>query len=296
MFRLIVVILIFQYALLYYQRLTQPVREDGPWQHLSKKVPTMGGVLVIGLSFLYAVCLGHQTHPLMLALLSFGALGASDDMAKLYYHHSRGLAARYKFILQWGLSALLLSQVPLDSTLNGLGFNLDLGWFYPIFASFIMVSYSNAFNLTDGVDGLAATQAIIYLVFLGAVSLKLGKVDITMMIEVLTLTVFGFLSVNKHPAKLFMGDVGSLAIGAFLGLASVMLKVEIIFALVTLVLVFETLSVILQVGYFKRTKRRLFKMAPFHHHLELSGWTENQVVMCFAGISLLLAIGGFYAI
>ena len=296
MIKVILSILFFQVAVLALRKFIQPIRDDGPVSHQNKRVPTMGGIAIVVVVLLqfYARGVTMVFHPYMQLLVGLGGLGLYDDIKKLYYNNSRGLSAKWKFLLQCGISLGVLYQLPLDSQVAVGRWVLDLGWFYPIFAMLVMVSSSNAFNLTDGLDGLAASQAIILFIFLGAVGLALNQGMEAATCEAMIVALLGFLWINRHPAKAFMGDVGSLPIGGLMGLMAVMLKVELLFAVIACVLVWETISVIIQVVWFKMGRGRFFKMAPYHHHLEILGWSEVGIVWLFAGITtlLVLTIGG----
>ena len=299
MFKLILV-MIFNRVLIYpLKRFTQPIRDDGPKSHLQKRhVPTFGGLIILGLTLLQYLIHGIGCHTVTQVMSGFGLLGLYDDLKKVYFKSSKGISAKGKFLLQWILGLGIAYQLNISSVVDLFGYGVDLSFGYPLFASFVMVAYSNAYNLTDGIDGLASSQAFILLLFLGAVAIGQGRSDILEMILILSASILGFFSVNCHPARIFMGDVGSLAIGALLGYFSIILKVEMWFAVASLLLIAETLSVILQVWVYKRKRIRLFKMAPFHHHLELSGWSEWRITLMLGlWTSLCMMLSGMnYAI
>lgn len=299
----------------------QVIRDDGPETHIYKQgVPTMGGLLIlaaiIGSSFLWAKLDNGYVWLTMLVTAFFGFIGALDDYKKIRKKSSAGLSARGKLLLQLlGATAVGLFIY------NSPGFDghlaipflkdirPDLGWFYVLFAIIIIIGASNAVNLTDGLDGLATgptiVSAAVYLVF----SYIAGNIVISEYLQVHyvagsgELAVFcgamvggclGFLWYNAYPAQVFMGDVGSLSLGGALGTIAVIIKQEILLAIVGGIFVMEALSVIIQVGYFKMTKgKRIFLMAPFHHHFEKKGWHETKVVVRFWIIAIIL---GFLAI
>lgn len=266
------------------------------------KTPTMGGIVIVLGALIQFYGVSALSHPISLCLIGFAGLGLIDDVVKIKAKMKAvplqdcGMRAKYKFILQWGYAFFVLSLMTLDPVVNVLGYSLSLGKFYVIFAAFLIVATSNAYNLTDGVDGLAASQAILLLAGGAYLAWMKQEMLVFQMILMMETMLIGFLWVNKHPAKLFMGDVGSLSIGAVIGLLAVMLKVEILLGIAGFVLVFETLSVILQVSFYKMGYGRIFKMAPFHHHLELSGFSENQVVLFSSSLTLILMLLSSYAI
>lgn len=298
---------------------TQQIRSDGPGTHLSKKgTPTMGGVL-IHLAIIAAVLLwgdlsNRYLWMMVLAVAGFGMIGFVDDYRKVSGRNSKGMRPRYKFGLQVGLalaiSALLqyTSTDPYGTMLIVPFFKnlvIDLQWFYIPFAILVIVGSSNAVNLTDGIDGLAAGLVAIAVLANGALVYISGHAGLAQYLQVFflpgsgELTVFcgalfgasiGFLWYNAYPADVFMGDVGSLGLGGALGTLAVITKHEIVLAVVGGIFVVETLSVIIQVGSFKLTGRRVFKMAPIHHHFEMLGWAESKTVVRFWILGILLAL------
>ncbi|MBF0590808.1 MAG: phospho-N-acetylmuramoyl-pentapeptide-transferase [Nitrospirae bacterium] len=299
--------------------LTQQIRDDGPKSHLSKAgTPTMGGILIL-VSILTSVLLwGNLSNKyiviMILSTLSFGCIGFVDDYLKVSRRNSKGLKALYKFGLQI-LIALLISIAlylfPTDqySTILVVPFFkkmlIDLFIFYIPFAVFVIVGSTNAVNLTDGVDGLAiglvgiATLANAVLVYISGHAELAKYLQILYRTDIGELTVFcgamlgaslGFLWYNAYPAEVFMGDVGSLGLGGALGTLAVITKHEIVLAVVGGIFVIETLSVIMQVASFKITGRRIFKMAPIHHHFELKGWAEPKTVVRFWIMGIILAL------
>lgn len=300
------------------KRMGQIIREEGPQSHHTKAgTPTMGGVVMIAAVTLAVLLWGNLTNPyLWLALgtlLSFGSLGFVDDYLKLTRGRNLGLRAREKLLVQAvlvaGLWFLLFRVVGLSDELVFpflKTLHPELGLLYLPFLFLVVVGTSNAMNLTDGLDGLAIVPFMVVAGVYGLLAYLTGHVkfahylQIPYMPGVGELAVFcgalfgaglGFLWYNAHPAEIFMGDVGSLGLGAALGAVAVMVKEELLLVVAGGLFVAEALSVILQVGYFKLTGgRRLFRMAPLHHHFELSGWPENKVVVRFWIVSVICGI------
>jgi phospho-N-acetylmuramoyl-pentapeptide-transferase len=308
----------------------QVVREAGPQTHLVKSgTPTMGGLIIIGAAtvstLLWAELTNWYTVLALVSLLWMGAIGFLDDYLKVVQKKTRGLVARYKMIGQWtfglGLGAFLLWQ-PISShptTWTTVPFFSDVAAVFaaPIFVLFtgtVISGSSNAVNLTDGLDGLAAGLTAISATTLGIFAYVAGRVDMSAYLGFFylpgagELTVFavalagaalGFLWFNAHPAEVFMGDTGSLALGGALGTMAILLKAEFLLVIVGGVFVLETLSVIMQRGWFMYTRRRfgegrrVFRMAPIHHHFEKVGWAESKVVIRFWILGVLFAMLAF---
>ena len=295
----------------------QVVRDDGPETHLAKQgVPTMGGVLILSAitcsTLLWARLDNELVWLLLFVTLFFGMIGAIDDLRKVRKNNSKGLSARGKLVLQIGGASavgLFVLYSGLDGQLSVPFFkniHPNLGWFYLVFAVLVIVGASNAVNLTDGLDGLATGPTIIsgsvYLIFsylAGNIVLAdylqipfvPGAGELAIFCGAMVGACLGFLWFNAYPAQIFMGDVGSLAIGGALGSVAIIIKQEILLAIVGGVFVMEALSVIMQVGYFKMTKgKRIFLMAPFHHHFEKKGWHESKVVVRFWIVSVILGL------
>ena len=295
----------------------QQVREDGPQSHLGKSgTPTMGGIMilfaVIISTLLWADLKNVYVWLVLLATISFGLIGFWDDFLKVSKRQSKGLLPRYKFGLQI-LTALtiglILYKLPVYSTTLTLPFfknvHPDLGWFYIVFAVLVIVGASNAVNLTDGLDGLAIGPVIVAALAYTVVAYVSGhkKFAEYLLIAYIEgageLSVFcgamigaglGFLWFNTYPASVFMGDVGSLPLGGALGTVAVISKHELLLLLVGGLFVIEALSVIFQVASFKSRGKRVFLMAPIHHHFELKGWEEPKVVIRFWIIAIILAL------
>ena len=299
-------------------QIRQVVRDDGPETHLSKEgVPTMGGVFILAavtFSTLLWVDLTSRYVWIILGMtLWFGFVGVIDDYKKIKKKNSKGLSAKEKFLLQilgaTLASLLLFTHQDFDSHLIVpffKGLDLDLGPFYIFFAVLVIVGSSNAVNLTDGLDGLAIGPTVVsgsvYLVFsylaghaVLASYLQIpfvqGAGEVAVFCGALVGSSLGFLWFNTFPAQIFMGDVGSLSLGAALGIVAIITKQEILLAIVGGIFVMEAISVMLQVGFFKISGgKRIFLMAPFHHHFEKKGWAEPKVVVRFWIISIVLGL------
>lgn len=299
----------------------QTVRDDGPQSHLSKSgTPTMGGALILGAISLAMLLWGDLSNKYVwvvwLVTLSFGLIGGVDDYRKLIKKNSKGLPARWKYFWQsvCGLSAALIlyfsANSPLETTLMMPFFKhvgIQLGAFYIIFTYFVIVGSSNAVNLTDGLDGLAILPTVLVAGALAIFVYVAGHAEFAKYLsiphvpEVGEVAVFcaaivgaglGFLWFNTYPAMVFMGDVGSLALGAALGVIAVIARQEMVLMIMGGVFVMETVSVMLQVGSFKLRGKRIFKMAPIHHHFELLGWPEPRVIVRFWIITVVLVLFG----
>jgi phospho-N-acetylmuramoyl-pentapeptide-transferase len=296
----------------------QYIRDDGPQSHLSKAgTPTMGGLLIV-FSIVTSVLLwsdltNYFTWIVLLVIIGYGLIGFIDDYLMQIKKRSKGLNVRHKLMLQFGLALVtgfLVYISPDFSTQVTIPFfkrlSPDLGWGYIIFAAFVIVGASNAVNLTDGLDGLAigpvivaATTYMIFAYVAGHVKIAnylqinyvVGSGEVAILCGTLAGAGMGFLWFNSYPAQIFMGDVGSLSLGAALGTVAVITKQEILLVLVGGLFVVEALSVIFQVGYFKMTSgQRIFRMAPLHHHFELKGWPEPKVIVRFWIIAIALAL------
>ncbi len=304
------------------QRQGQPIRPDGPESHLvtKKGTPTMGGVLILSTltvsTLLWADLRNQYVWAVLLVTLGFGAIGFVDDYIKLSKASFRGLSGRGKLIVQVAIgliASIWIMMVTGGSLGSGLSVPffkdllIPLGIFFPLVSVFVMVGASNAVNLTDGLDGLAIVPTIIAAGVFGLIAWLVGNhifADYLRIREVPgtgELGVFcsaligaglGFLWFNAPPARVFMGDTGSLALGGALGAVAVVTKHEIVLAIVGGLFVVETVSVIVQVFWFKRTGKRVFLMAPLHHHFEKKGWAEPTIVIRFWIVSMILALVG----
>lgn len=299
----------------------QAIRDDGPQTHLIKSgTPTMGGALIlfaIGLATLLWGDLGNKYVLVVLFVtFSFGLVGWVDDYKKVVEKNSKGLPAKWKYLFQsvFGLAAAIIlyvcAETPAETTLYFPFFKnweVQLGLAYIVVTYLMIVGFSNAVNLTDGLDGLAIMPTVMVGGALGIIAYLVGNVNFSNYLHIAyvagtgELIVFcaaligaglGFLWFNTHPAQVFMGDVGALALGAALGVIAVMVRHEIVFFIMSGIFVMETVSVILQVASFKLTGRRIFRMAPLHHHFELKGWPEPRVIVRFWIIAVILVLFG----
>jgi phospho-N-acetylmuramoyl-pentapeptide-transferase len=295
----------------------QIIRTDGPETHFKKAgTPTMGGAFILGSIFLaLLVCGNYLSVPVILTsalIFSYFVLGFVDDYLKVLKKNTDGVPGKIKLLWQFltsGVVVFLLIEFKALDTMIYLPFVkgpvFDLGYFYIVFASIVVVGTSNAVNLTDGLDGLAIGPIIVTSAALGLFAYVSGHVEIANYLyipyvdgsgELMVIATaiigagVGFLWYNSYPAQIFMGDTGSLSLGGALGMISVITKNEFLFVLLGGVFFVEALSVILQVGSYKIRKKRIFKMAPIHHHFELKGWPETKVIVRFWIISLILAI------
>lgn len=286
----------------------QSIREEGPQSHMKKAgTPTMGGIIFLLSIILTTIIVGTifdyfttQTVVLLLVLIGFGVIGFLDDGLKVIFKRNLGLTSLQKLIGQIVISiaAFLLLRLGTFDTSIAIPYtdlSVDFGIFYVAFLIFWLVGFSNAVNLTDGLDGLVSGTASIAFAAFGVIALFNDQSDIAVFAFAVTGALLGFLIFNANPAKVFMGDTGSLALGGALAMMSVLVKAELLLLLIGLVFVIETLSVILQVGSFKLRKKRIFKMSPIHHHFELSGWSEWKVVVVFWTTGLIVALIGVLA-
>ena len=302
--------------------ITGPIRQDGPIDHIIKKsgTPTMGGVIIIiGIisgTILWADLNNLYVWTLIFVSLSLGALGFLDDMLKIKQKNSRGLKSRHKFFGQVIISVLAL-VILINYTDHEFLFNLyfpffknfiwQMGLFFIPFGLFVIIGASNAVNLTDGLDGLATVPVMLVALSFTLISYVVGNtifseyLQIQYIPDVGELSIFcgsivgaclGFLWYNAPPAKIFMGDTGSLSLGGSLAAIAIIVKHEIVLAIIGGLFVLETVSVIIQVASFKLTGKRIFKMAPIHHHFEKKGWAESTIVIRFWIIAIILALVG----
>jgi phospho-N-acetylmuramoyl-pentapeptide-transferase len=304
-----------------FYQIGQPIRDDGPQNHLSKAgTPTMGGTLILVAiaitTLLWADLRNRYVWLVLVVTLAFGLIGWLDDYRKLVLRNSKGLSACAKYFLQScvGLTAALLlyltAQTPVETQLIVPVFKqvaVDLGLLFIPLVYFVIVGSSNAVNLTDGLDGLAIMPTVMVAGALGVFAYATGNVNfadylgIPYVAGVGELIIFcgalmgaglGFLWFNAYPAQVFMGDVGALALGAALGMIAVVVRQELVLLIMGGVFVVETVSVILQVASFRLTGRRIFRMAPLHHHFELKGWPEPRVIVRFWIITVILVLVG----
>lgn len=288
----------------------QSIREVGPTWHNNKAgTPMMGGLFFIFAAIICVVgnlpVMKDYTVFYVLALsLSFGLIGFLDDFCKAKYKRNLGLTSIQKALLQMAVSAifvyLLQKQGVLSDHIYVPFFDVKFSihpLLYVFFAMFVMVGCDNAVNITDGVDGLCATVTLPVMIFFTVVAFAMGKYDLAVLPAALTGGLIAYLFFNWHPAKVFMGDTGSLFLGGAVCAMAFALDIPLVLIMVGLVYIIETMSVILQVGYFKLTHgKRLFKMSPIHHHFEMCGWKEVKIVLVFSTVSALMCVLAWFSI
>ena len=283
-------------------------RDDGPQSHLKKQgTPTMGGIIIILATIISAIGMykyyaGKEMQvamgilPLLLVTVGFGIVGFIDDFKKLILKNTKGLSPSLKMLgllIVAVVYAVYLTKVLNIGTETYIPFlkvyvNMPI-WIYIPFAIIVMLATTNAINLTDGIDGLSTSVTTIIITCLTIIGIILGVKEVAVFGSILIGACLGFLLFNLHPAKIMMGDTGSLLLGGAIAGIALYLKMPIILLIIALVPIIETLSVILQVGHYKKTGERIFKMAPIHHHFELSGWKESKIVTVFGVITLILS-------
>ena len=293
---------------LHYLKFGQAIREEGPQSHMHKKgTPTMGGISFIVatvLALIIAMFIDSSNIKyyflFIYTTISFSIIGYIDDMLIVVKKKNDGLAPRKKLMLQILFSVIFYVLVKfIYEDINyiyipGLEYQLNISYLYMVFVVFLQTGFSNAVNLTDGLDGLATSVTIITTSTFALLAYKENNFPIFVCCLVLVGALIGFLLFNKNPAKIFMGDTGSLALGGILAAISIILHKEIAFIFIGLVYILETLSVIIQVAYFKKTGKRIFKMSPLHHHFELSGYGEVKTVYLFVIIALISSGVGYF--
>jgi len=284
----------------------QFVRDDGPKSHLKKTgTPTMGGLIFMAVILIIGGIMAIETpviFPVLLVSGGFALVGFVDDYIKVIKKQSLGLKAYQKLLAQLLITALFLvylygntAQVTtliIPFVRDGV---LDLGWFYIPFILIFMLGTVNGVNLTDGVDGLATSVTIAVLTFFLVIDTIVGT-NLAPLLGIATGALLGFLIYNSHPAALFMGDTGSLALGGLVAATAIYMKLPIIILFVGMIYLVEVISVMLQVTYYKKTKKRLFKMAPIHHHFELMGWKETKIVYVFTIITIIMCLTSFIGV
>ena len=291
----------------------QSEREDGPRSHLRKQgTPTMGGIMMIISIVLFSTiaCLVSRSSEVVkqilmisIASVGFGIVGFVDDFKKVVLHNTDGLNPKLKMlgllIVSAIYTALLIKYADIKTELifPFTDFTLTLPEYIFIpFTILVMLSATNAVNLTDGIDGLAASVSAIMVTAISIIAIKLGCVEVSIFGAIVIGSCLGFLMYNFHKAKVMMGDTGSLLLGGVISSMTIYLKIPIFLLIIAIVPIIETLSVIFQVLYFRKTGKRLFRMAPLHHHFELTGWRENRVVGVFSLVTLIFSIIGILAI
>lgn len=291
-------------------------RDDGPQSHLKKQgTPTMGGIIMIiamilvvtgayiFLSFNNQNETANRLIPLLVMTIGFGVIGFIDDFKKLVLKNTKGLKPSYKMFglllisviyvvyLVYGMNLGTDTYIPILKTY----INLPIFVYIP-FAIVVILGTTNAVNLTDGIDGLSSSVSAIIVTCLTVIGMKAQMQEISLFGSIVIGATLGFLMFNLHPAKVFMGDTGSLLLGGVISAIALYLKMPVLLVIIALIPVLETISVMIQVVYFKKTGKRFFKMAPLHHHFELSGWKESKVVIIFSVVTLILSICGLMII
>lgn len=287
----------------------QTVREDGPEAHLQKNgTPTMGGfifIIAIIVASFVGMLLGEDGKEILFALLSmilFGFVGFVDDYIKVIRKQSLGLRAKQKIIMQIVFSLMIaLLQVKLSAMgtsvyLPFVKTTINLGFVYVPFIMFVVIAVVNSVNLTDGLDGLASSVTIVVSLGFAVLAHRMFHQGLVTFLAAVIGACIGFLKVNRYPAKVFMGDTGSMALGGAIAAVAVIMNVELVVPILCFVYFMESLSVIIQVSYFKKTGKRIFRMAPIHHHFEKLGWHETRVVLLFVVITIFMGIVGVYSI
>ncbi|SDE77135.1 Phospho-N-acetylmuramoyl-pentapeptide-transferase [Fontibacillus panacisegetis] len=282
----------------------QQIRDEGPKSHLKKAgTPTMGGIVIVlafTLAFLKFSVVNTDFYVLLVATLGFGLIGFLDDYIKIVFKRSLGLTPRQKLFGQLLFAgivcALLISEGHSTAIgIPGTNISFDWGaWFYYPFIIIMMLAISNAVNFTDGLDGLLSGVSAIAFGAYAVIAMQATSIPAAVCAAAMIGAVLGFLVFNAHPAKVFMGDTGSLGIGGAIAAIAIVTKSELLFLVIGGIFVIEMLSVVLQVVSFKTRGKRIFKMSPIHHHFELSGWSEWRVVVTFWAVGLLLASIGLY--
>lgn len=283
----------------------QTEREEGLASHKKKNgTPTMGGLaFIIVPTLVYVVCsfftpfkLDLNTIVILLAFVGYGVVGFIDDYIIVVQKNNEGLKPAHKFLLQSILAVVFFFLYRTNSTTDIwipiFDVTIDLSWFYFILVFLMFTAETNAVNLTDGLDGLCAGQMVIALVPFAIFAFIQGLNKVACLICLVIFALLGYLKFNKHPAKIFMGDTGSLALGGFIAAVAMVLKQEVLLIIIGFVFVAEVCSVIIQVTYYKKTHKRIFKMAPLHHHFEMCGWSEEKVVNRFRLVGVILAVLG----
>lgn len=290
-------------------------REEGPRSHLSKQgTPTMGGVIIL-LSIIISAIVAFIYYsnkdtqilknmiPLLIIAVGTGLIGFIDDFKKLILKDTKGLKPSYKM-----LGLLIISVIYIIYIINFTNVNTEIFipfiktsitlpiWIYIPFTIFVILATTNAVNLTDGVDGLGGSVSVIIIATLTVIGTIVKSQEIVMFGSIICGAILGFLIFNIHPAKVFMGDTGSLMLGGIIAAMAIYLKTPLVLLIIALIPILETLSVMIQVVYYKKTGKRIFKMAPLHHHFELSGWSENKVVSIFSIVTVILCVIGIYAV
>lgn len=288
------------------EHIGQSIRKEGPVTHNRKKgTPTMGGIIfgifiiigyLIGLKIVGEPVLNYSTMVVIISIIGYGILGFIDDYLIVVRHSNEGISPNMKFIIQV-IIALIIFIVLLhnnhSTVINIFSFKIDILFIYGIFIVFFLASSTNAVNLTDGLDGLASGIVVTILLGTSIYAYYVKNMNMVVLSTISIIFILGFMFYNIHPAKIFMGNTGSMILGALIGAIFIVLKIEFLLLLMGMILVIEVLSDIIQVSYYKLTKgKRVFKMAPLHHHFELSGYSEWQIDLIFWMFSLVMSLIG----
>ena len=290
-------------------------RKEGPESHLKKQgTPTMGGIIMIIVLIVVGIFLyidfskdqqdvANAILPLIGVSVGFGLIGFIDDSKKLFFKNTKGLSPRAKML---GLLIVAVAYTVVLTQVFKIGTDIFIPfvkeyitlpiWVYIPFAVLVMLATTNAINLTDGIDGLSTSVTTIIITCLTVISVLIGLKEVTAVGAILIGTCLGFLLFNLHPAKVMMGDTGSLMLGGAIAGIALYLKMPLLLLIIAIIPIIETLSVMIQVTYYKKTGNRVFKMTPIHHHFELSGWKENKIVSVFSLVTLVFCIIGLFAI
>ena len=290
-------------------------RKEGPESHLKKQgTPTMGGIIMIIVLIVVGIFLyidfskdqqdvANAILPLIGVSVGFGLIGFIDDSKKLFFKNTKGLSPKAKML---GLLIVAVAYTVVLTQVFKIGTDIFIPfvkeyitlpiWVYIPFAVLVMLATTNAINLTDGIDGLSTSVTTIIINCLTVISVLIGLKEVTAVGAILIGTCLGFLLFNLHPAKVMMGDTGSLMLGGAIAGIALYLKMPLLLLIIAIIPIIETLSVMIQVTYYKKTGNRIFKMTPIHHHFELSGWKENKIVSVFSLITLVFCIIGLFAI
>lgn len=306
-FSLTVVLALIIIPILRKLRVGQIERIDGPQSHLQKQgTPTMGGIIIAVTIIIIGTVLAFSTKeiiPLILVSLGFGLIGCIDDSTKLRYQNTKGISPSAKMlgllIISVLYSLFLANNEKIGTQILIPIFKIYINIPVLIYIPFVictMLATTNAINLTDGIDGLSSSVSMIIICCLTAIGILKNEVEVALFGALVSGACLGFLMFNLHPAKVFMGDTGSLLLGGVIVAMALYLKVPLLLLVIAIIPLLETLSVIIQVTYFRKTGNRIFKMAPLHHHFELSGWKESTVVSIFSLITLAVSIIGIFIV
>ncbi|MBR0427454.1 MAG: phospho-N-acetylmuramoyl-pentapeptide-transferase [Clostridia bacterium] len=298
-------------------KIGQIERDDGPESHLKKQgTPTMGGIIfiisiIICTIGVYGILhivgnsqIAQKLLPMLCLTIGFGVIGFIDDFKKLVLKNTKGLKPSYKMFglllisIVYTFFIIKFCKIGTETYIPFLKMYIKLpSGIYIIFAILVILATTNAVNLTDGIDGLSSSISAIIIAALTAIAMMKNITEVTIFGSIVIGSALGFLMFNLHPARVFMGDTGSLFLGGVISSIALYLKMPLLLLIIALIPILETLSVIIQVAYFKVTGgKRFFKMSPLHHHFELSGWSENKVVMIFSVITLLVCVMGIFAV